>query len=55
MRGKIDLLESRIKNLNDLLNSTIRYGERDIGRLIEYKIKELEKEVRILKNRNNLL
>lgn len=50
----LEVLERRIKNLNDLLNSTIRYGERDIRRLVEYKIKELEKEVRILKNRSIL-
>ena len=51
MKGKIDVLETRIKNLNEILNLATRYNEFDIRRSIEYKIKESEKELRIIKNR----
>jgi len=51
MNGKIRKLEDRIDNLKDILNLTIRYEEWDIRREVDYQIRQLERELRIYKNR----
>jgi hypothetical protein len=49
MKGKISKLVERIENLKEILNTTIRYDESDIRRLVELKIKDTEKELRVLR------
>ncbi len=49
-KSRIDL-EVRIENLNNMLVSSIRYGEEDLQRMIRYKIEGLEREMKILKNK----
>ena len=51
MKKQLNDLEVRIENLNKMLNSSIRYGEEDLQRMIRYKIEGLEREMKILKNK----
>ena len=51
MKKQKNDLEVRIANLNDLLNMTIRYGEKDLERHIRFMIGSFERELRVLKNR----
>ncbi len=51
MRKQFQDLEVRIENLNNMLVSSIRYGEEDLQRMIRYKIEGLEREMKILKNK----
>lgn len=51
MKKQLNDLEVRIKNLNKMLASAIRYGEEDLQRMIRYKIEGLEREMKILKNK----
>jgi hypothetical protein len=50
---EITELKVKIKNLRDLLNSTIRYGEDDLSRVIREKIKKSEKDLTILQTKLN--
>jgi hypothetical protein len=54
MRGKIVELMVRIRNLNDLLQHTIRIGETDMSRKVRESIRDRERELRILKVQNEL-
>jgi hypothetical protein len=54
MKKQLNDLEVRIKNLNEMLASSIRFGEDDLQRMIRYKIQLVEKEMKILKNKMNL-
>ena len=49
MEGKISKLIVKIQNLKEILNLTVRYGEFDIRRTVELKIKDTEKELRVLR------
>ena len=49
MKGKISKLVARIQNLEEIVNLTIRHNEPDIRRLVELKIKDTEKELRVLR------
>ena len=49
MEGKISKLVVRIQNLEEIVNLTIRYNEPDIRRVTELKIKDTEKELRVLR------
>jgi len=51
MKKQLNDLEVRIDNLNKMLDSSIRYGEEDLQRMIRFKIEGLEKEMKILKNK----
>jgi hypothetical protein len=51
MKKQLNDLEVRIENLNKMLNSSIRYGEEDLQRMIRHKIEGLEREMKILKNK----
>jgi hypothetical protein len=51
MKKQLNDLEVRIENLNKMLDSSIRYGEEDLQRMIRFKIEGLEKEMKILKNK----
>jgi len=48
---EITELRVKIQNLKDLLNSTIRYGEDDLSRVVREKIKKREKELEILQTK----
>lgn len=54
MKKQLNDLEVRIENLNEMLASSIRFGEDDLQRMIRYKIQLVEKEMKILKNKMNL-
>lgn len=51
MKKQLNDLEVRIENLDKMLASAIRYGEKDLQRMIRYKIEGLEREMKILKNK----
>lgn len=51
MKKQKNDLEVRLENLNELLNMTIRYGEKDLERQIRYMIGVVERELKILKVR----
>jgi len=51
MKKQFQDLEVRIENLNNMLVSSIRYGEEDLQRMIRHKIEGLEREMKILKNK----
>jgi hypothetical protein len=51
MKKQLNDLEVRIKNLDKILVSAIRYGEEDLQRMIRHKIEGLEREMKILKNK----
>lgn len=50
---EITELRVKIQNLKDLLNSSIRYGEDDLSRLIREKINKGERELIILQTKIN--
>jgi len=49
MKGKILKLVVRIQNLEEIVNLTIRHNEPDVRRIAELKIKDIEKELRVLR------
>ena len=51
MKKQLNDLEVRIENLNNMLVSSIRYGEEDLQRMIRHKIEGLERDMKILKNK----
>jgi hypothetical protein len=52
---EITELKVKIQNLKDLLNSTIRYGEDDLSRIIREKIQKKERELTILQTKLNAI
>jgi hypothetical protein len=52
---EITELKVKIQNLKDLLNSTIRYGEDDLSRIIREKIQKREQELTILQTKLNAI
>jgi hypothetical protein len=52
---EITELKVKIQNLKDLLNSTIRYGEDDLSRIIREKIQKRERELTILQTKLNAI
>lgn len=51
MRGKMIELMTKIRNLKDLLDHSIRIDEKDISRRIREEIGKQERELRIVKVR----
>ena len=54
MEGKISKLVVKIQNLKEILNLTVRYNESDIRRIVELKIKDIEKELKMLKAQSKI-
>jgi hypothetical protein len=52
---EITELKVKIQNLKDLLNSTIRYGEDDLSRIIREKIQKKERDLTILQTKLNAI